>query len=137
MEQINNEVNENIYNLYHKRMLTERPEYVYIFFNNDHYPYEIKQIRFEEIEEYYNNFKERIYTIEVDLDEAIKYADKIITDRLKDETAGLTDKYGLDFRLEFTLNDTDDEVLDYKEYVYTGYDTGSYQERELYKTIKR
>lgn len=137
MKQINNEVNENIYNLYHKRMLTERPKSVYIFFSNDHYPYEIEQIRFEEIEEYYNNFKERIYTIEVDLDEAIKYADKIITDRLKDETAGLTDKYGLDFRLEFTLNDTDDEVLDYKEYVYTGYDTGSYQERELYKTIKR
>lgn len=137
MKQIDNEVNENIYNLYHKRMLTERPEYVYIFFSNDHHPYEIEQIRFEEIEDYYDKFKERIYTIEVDLDKAIKYADKIITDRLKDETAGLTDEYGLDFRLEFTLNDTDDEVLDYKEYVYTGYDTGSYQERELYKTIKR
>lgn len=137
MEQVNNEVNENIYNLYHKRMLTEQPEYVYIFFSNDHHPYEIKQIRFEEIEEYYDNFKERIYTIEVDLDEAIKYADKEITDRLKEQTNNLTDEYGLDFRLEFELNETDEEALDYKEYVYTGYEIGSYQERELYKTIKR
>ena len=137
VKQINNEVNENIYNLYHKRMLTEQSEYVYIFFSNDHYPYEIKQISFNEIEEYYDNFKERIYTIETDLDKAIEYADKIITDRLKDETDKLTSEYGLDFRLWFSLNETDDEVLDYKEYVYTGYEIGLYQERELYKTIKR
>ena len=137
MKEFNKEVNENIYNLYHGGMLTKQPEYVYIFFSNDHYPYEIEQIRFEEIEEYYDKFKERIYTIEADLDETIKYADKIITDRLKDETDELTSEYGLDFRLVFELNKTDDEVLDYKEYVYTGYDTGSYQERELYKTIKR
>lgn len=137
VKQINNEVNENIYNLYHKRMLTEQSEYVYIFFSNDHYPYEIKQISFNEIEEYYDNFKERIYTIETDLDKAIEYADKIITDRLKDETDKLTSEYGLDFRLWFSLNETDDEVLDYKEYVYAGYEIGLYQERELCKTIKR
>ena len=137
MKQIGNEVNENIYNIYNNKMLKRRPEYVYIFFSNVHHPYEIEQIRFEEIEEYYNNFKERIYTIKADLDEAIKYADKEITDRLKEETNNLTDEYGLDFRLEFELNETDEEVLDYKEYVYTGYEIGSYQERELYKTIKR
>lgn len=137
MAQIDNEVNENIYNLYHKRMLTEKPEYVYIFFSNDHYLYEIKQIRFNDIEKYYDNFKEQIYTIEIDLDRAIEYADKIITDRLKDETDKLTSEYGLDFRLWFSLNKTDDEVLDYKEYIYTGYEIGSYQERELHKTIKR
>lgn len=137
MKQVDYEINENIYNLYHKRMLTECPEYVYIFFSNDHFPYEIEQIRFEEIEDYYDKFKERIYTIGANLDEAIKYADKIITDRLKDETDSLTSEYGLDFRLYFTLNETGDEILDYKEYVYTGYNIGSYQERELYKTIKR
>lgn len=82
MKQINNEVNENIYNLYHKRMLTEQSEYVYIFFSNDHHPYEIKQIGFEEIEEYYDRFKERIYTIEAGLDKALEYADKIILEHL-------------------------------------------------------
>ena len=82
MKQIDNEVNENIYNLYHKRMLTEQPEYVYIFFSNDRYPYEIKQVRFEEIEEYYDLFKERIYTIETSLNEILNYADKIILEHL-------------------------------------------------------
>ena len=82
MKQINNEVNENIYNIYNNKMLKRRPEYVYIFYGNDRHPYEIEKIRFQELEEYYNNFKERIYTIETKLNEALAYADKIIIEHL-------------------------------------------------------
>lgn len=82
MKQIDNEVNENIYNIYNNKMLKRRPQYMYIFFSNDHHPYMIKKIEFKELEEYYNLFKERIYTIETKLDKALEYANKIILEHL-------------------------------------------------------
>lgn len=103
MKQINNEVNENIYNLYHKRMLTKRPQYVYIFWNTDRSPYEIKQLNFRELERFYDMHKDDIYTIEADLDKALEYADHIIVEDLNNLTIDLNGDYDEEFNLYISL----------------------------------
>ena len=90
MVKFEDDVNVNIYNLYHKKMLNKRTQYVYVFYYNDENPYEIRSIKFDEIEEFYNVFKDKIFTIETRLDEAIKHAEKNILESLRDNTGNLT-----------------------------------------------
>ena len=137
MVKFEDDVNVNIYNLYHKRMLNKRTPYVYVFFSNECNPYEIKQIEFKEIEEYYDNFKERIYTIETKLDKAIEYADKIILNQLYDETKNLTDKYNTALILNFELYRSNTKQLSFVEYFYDCDNKGEYQRTGMYREIKR
>lgn len=137
MVKFEDDVNVNIYNLYHKRMLNKRPRYVYVFFSNDANPYEIKQIRFTEIEKYYDNFKEQIYAIETKLDKAIEYADKIILNQLYDETKNLTDEYNTALILDFELHYNNTKQLSFVEYFYDYNNKGEYQRTGVYKEIKR
>ena len=120
MKQINNEVNENIYNIYNNKMLKRRPEYVYIFFSNDHHPYMIKKIEFKELEEYYNLFKERIYTIETKLDKALEYADKIILEHLIEIAMNNDYKYDEELLLTYELGwiKYNQKILNTIRYIY-------------------
>lgn len=47
MVKFEDDINVNIYNLYHKRMLNKRTQYVYVFYNNGYNELKIEKILFE------------------------------------------------------------------------------------------
>ncbi len=103
MVKFEDDVNVNIYNLYHKRMLNKRTQYVYVFSSYDGEPYIIQQVDFKDIEDFYDTFKERIYTMETNLNKVIRIAEDIIIEDLKQNTDYLQGEYGETFSLNFYL----------------------------------
>ena len=138
MKQIDNDINENIYNIYNDKMLKRRPEYVYIFFSNDHHPYMIKKIEFKELEEYYELFKERIYTIETKLDEALAYADKIILEHLIEIATNNDYKYDEELLLTCELGwiKYNQKILDTIRYFYDKNENEIIKFYEYFERIK-
>lgn len=126
MVKFEDDVNVNIYNLYHNKMLKKRTQYVYVFYYNDENPYEIRSIKFDEIEEFYNVFKDKIFTIETRLDEAIKHAEKNILESLRDNTGNLTGDVKEEIELVFRLDNFKKSNLYSIDYVYNPFMQGYY-----------
>lgn len=132
MKQINNEVNENIYNIYNNKMLKRRPEYMYIFWWNDVNPYEITKVDYDKLEEFYDMNRNRIFTMGTKLDELIKEAEDQILESLCDNTSNLTGDVPEEIELAFDLDNYKENELYSIEYRYNPFMEGYYQKQMHY-----
>lgn len=89
MVKFEDDVNVNIYNLYHKRMLNKRTQYVYVFYNNGYNELKINKILFEKIEIFENSSNIDVYTFDTSRERIKQKAEEFII-------KGLTNGYTFD-----------------------------------------
>lgn len=89
MVKFEDDVNVNIYNLYHKKMLNKRTQYVYVFYNNGYNELKINKILFEKIEVYEKSNSIDVYTFDTSRKRIKQKAEKFII-------KGLTNGYTFD-----------------------------------------
>lgn len=115
MVKFEDDVNVNIYNLYHKRMLNKRTQYVYVFYDNGHNALKINKILFEKIKVYENCDGIDVYTFDTNRERIKQKAEEFI---IKGLTNGYTfDTPKLTLAFENTYWDNKKE-LDYITYYY-------------------
>ena len=132
MEQVNYEINENIYNIYNNKMLKRRPQYIYIFWWNDANPYEITKVDYDKLEEFYEMNRNRIFTMGTKLEEVIKEAEDQILESLIDNTGNLTGDVPEEIELAFDLDNYKTNELYSIEYKYNPFMEGYYQKQTHY-----
>lgn len=137
MIKFEDDVNVNIYNLYHKRMLNRRPNYIYVLWYNDRYNYNITQIDFKYLESFYNENKNIIFTVERKLDDAIKHAEKFIIESIKDNTGNFTGDNEESEEISFDLywHNKKGKILNRISYSYNPFMTGTYSKKYFYDEI--
>lgn len=132
MKQVDYEINENIYNIYNNKMLKRRPQYMYIFWHNDANPYEITKVDYNNLEEFYDMNRNRIFTMGTKLDELIKEAEDQILESLIDNTGNLTGDIQEEIELAFELGNYKANELYSIDYRYNPFMQGFYQKQIHY-----
>lgn len=129
MKQVDYEINENIYNIYNNKILKRRPRYMYIFWHNDANPYEITKVDYNNLEEFYDINRNRIFTMGTKLDEVIKEAEDQILEDLVNDTDNFTNEYVEEKELAIELDRYKNNELYSIEYKYDPYMHGYYQKK--------
>lgn len=115
MVKFEDDINVNIYNRYHKRMLNKRTQYVYVFYNNGYNELKIEKILFEKNEIYENCNGIDVYTFDTSRERIKQKAEELI---IKGLTNGYTfDTPKLTLYFENTYWDKE-QHLEYIEYYY-------------------
>lgn len=113
MVKFEDDINVNIYNLYHKKMLNKRTQYVYVFYNNGYNELKINKILFEKIEIFENSSNIDVYTFDTSRERIKQKAEELIIKGLTNGYTFDTPKLTLAFENTYWDNKKDLESITY------------------------